>query len=144
MRCRYLAKFKFDLLCIQGLPYQGNPPAAPDHNITIQFSEFTYCNDKFSPETIIAKMNKYQPRLDELQVQNWTVAPFMVLTAGACASTHVPTMTLLHDKLKISKPSTKQTCIKINNIAIHHAMSILLHKCRLENNQPLPTSQDPP
>jgi hypothetical protein len=88
-------------------------------------------------------MNKYQPLLDELQAQNWTVAPLMVLTVGARASTHVPTMTLLYDKLKIPKPSIKQTCIKINNIAIHHAMSILLNKRRLENNQPLATPQDP-
>jgi hypothetical protein len=144
MHCRCLARFKPDLLCIQGLPYQGLPPIAPNHNITIQFIEFTYCNDRFSPETITTKINKYQLLLDELQAQNWTVAPLMVLTAGARASTHVSTMTLLHDKLKIPKPSIKQTCIKINNIAIHHAMSILLHKRHLKNNQPLPTSQDPP
>jgi hypothetical protein len=61
-------------------------------------------------------MNKYQPLIDELQAQKWTVAPLMVLTAGARASTHITTMTLLHDKLKIPKPSIKQICIKINTL----------------------------
>jgi hypothetical protein len=70
MCCRCLARFKPDLLCVQDLPYQGNPPTAPDHNIIIQFIEFTYCNDRFSLETITAKTNKYQPLLDELQAQN--------------------------------------------------------------------------
>jgi hypothetical protein len=143
-RCRCLVKLKPDLLCVQGLPYQGIPPTAPDHNLTIQFIEFTYCNDRFSHDTITVKTNKYQALLHELQAHNWKVAPLIVLTASARASTHVTTMTLLHDKLKIPKPSIKQTCIKINNIVIHHAMSILLHKHRIENNQPLPTPQDPP
>jgi hypothetical protein len=111
MRCRCPARLRPDLLCIQGLPYQGNPPTAPDHNVTIQFIEFTYCNDKFSLETIVAKTNKYQPLVDELEAHNWKIAPFMVLTVGARASTHVTTMTLLYDKLKIPKPSIKQTCI---------------------------------
>jgi hypothetical protein len=74
MHCRCPARLKPDLLCVQGLPYQGNPPTAPDRNITIQFIEFTYCNDRFSHESITTKMNKYQPPLDALQAQNWTVA----------------------------------------------------------------------
>jgi hypothetical protein len=142
--CRYLARLKPDLLCVQGIPHQGNPPTTLDQRLTIQFIEFTYYNDRFSPETITAKTNKYQPLLDKLQALNWKVAPLIVLTTSARASTHVTTMTLLHDKLKIPKPSIKQTCIKINNIAMHHAMSILLHKRRIENNQPLPTPHDPP
>jgi hypothetical protein len=54
-RYRCPTRLKPNWLCVQGLPYQGNPPIAPDHNITIKFIEFTYYNDRFSPETIIAK-----------------------------------------------------------------------------------------
>jgi hypothetical protein len=82
-RYHCLAKLKPDMLCVQDLPYQSNPPTTPDHNITIQFIEFTYCNDRFSPETIAAKINKYQSLHDELQAQNWTVATLMVLTTRA-------------------------------------------------------------
>jgi hypothetical protein len=56
IRCRCLARLKPDLLCVQGLPYQSQPPTAPD--LTIQLIEFTYCNDRFSPETITAKTKK--------------------------------------------------------------------------------------
>jgi hypothetical protein len=70
MRYRCLARLQPDLLCVQGIPSQGNPPTALDFHIIIQFFEFTYCNDRFSAETITAKINKYQPILDKLQVQN--------------------------------------------------------------------------
>jgi hypothetical protein len=138
MRCHSPTRFKPDLLYVQGLPYQSNPPIGPNRNITIQFSEFIFCNDRFWPNIVAAKTNKYQPLLDRICAKNWSVAPLMVLTTGACASTHTPTMTLLHDQLQIPKPTIKQTCIKINTIAIHHTMSILLHKHNIENNQPLP------
>jgi hypothetical protein len=44
-RCYCNAHFKPDLLCVQGIPYQYPPPTTPTSSITIQFIEFTFCND---------------------------------------------------------------------------------------------------
>ena len=41
-------------------------------------------------------------------------------------------------------PTIKNTFKNINTIAIKYAMSILLHKRRIENHQPLPQTLDPP
>ena len=54
-RCHYNARFKPDIICVKGLPYQANPPTTPKNNLKIQFIEFTYCNDRFSLETITRK-----------------------------------------------------------------------------------------
>jgi hypothetical protein len=116
----------------------------PNPILTIQFIEFTYCNDRFSPEKILAKTSKYQPLIDNIHENGWFIAPVIVITTGIRATTHIPSMALLHDKLKLPKSVIKQTCININNIAIHHAMSILLHKCKLEINQRLAILLDPP
>jgi hypothetical protein len=97
-----------------------------------------------SPEKILAKTNKYQLLIDNICANGWSIALLMVITSGVRAAMHIPSMTLLHDTLKISKPAIKQTCININNIAIHHAMSKLLHKRKIENNQSLPILHDPP
>ena len=48
-RCHCNARFRPDILCVKGLPYQNEPPTTTDQNLTIQFIEFTYCNDRFSP-----------------------------------------------------------------------------------------------
>jgi hypothetical protein len=133
-RCHCNARFKPDLLCVTGTPYQHQPPTAPTPTITIQFIEFTFCNDRFPLEAIARKTHKYEPLLQDLQAHGWTVAPLMVLTAGARATSHISTMTLLHDQLHIPRSLIKQTCTNINIIAIHHAMSILLYKRKLENN----------
>ena len=82
-RCHCNARLKPDLLCIKGLPYQGTPPSNPTYNLTIQYIEFTYTNDKFSQETINNKIQKYQPLIDNLKHQGWKVDPLIVITAGA-------------------------------------------------------------
>jgi hypothetical protein len=46
-RCHCNVCFKPDLLCIIGLPYQHQPPAISLPTLTIQFIEFTFCNDRF-------------------------------------------------------------------------------------------------
>jgi hypothetical protein len=50
-------------------------------------------------------------------------------------------MELLETKLKIPKTTIKHTFKEINTIAIQHAGSIILHKRKIENNQPLPLDQ---
>jgi hypothetical protein len=81
--CSCNARFRPDILCVRGLPYNSGPLAQPHPNLVIQFIEFTFCNDRFSLDTIDLKNTKYQPLIATLQSQSWNVAPLMVLTAGA-------------------------------------------------------------
>jgi hypothetical protein len=119
-------------------------PTDVDPNLTIQFIEFTYCNDRFSPETIEAKNNKYKPLIDSIASRGWKIKPLIVITAGARATAHIPSMKILEENLKIPMATIKNTFKNINTIAIQYAMSILLHKRRIENHQPLPQNLDPP
>jgi hypothetical protein len=143
-RCHCNARFRPDILCVKGLPYQNDPPIDIDPNLTIQFIEFTYCNDRFSPEAIEAKNNKYKPLIDSIASRGWKIEPLIVITAGARATAHIPSMKILEENLKIPMVTFKNTFKNINTIAIQYAMSILLHKRRIENHQPLPQNLDPP
>ena len=55
-RCNCNARFKPDILCVKGLPYQPSPPTEPNDTLTIQFIEFTYCNDRIPYEIINRKI----------------------------------------------------------------------------------------
>ena len=100
-RCHYNARFKLDIICVKGLPYQANPPNTPENNLKIQFIEFTYCNDRFSPETITRKTEKYQVLIENITSRGWNVEPLIIITTGARATTHIPSMKILEEKLKI-------------------------------------------
>jgi hypothetical protein len=115
-----------------------------DPNLTIQFIEFTYYNDIFSPETIEAKNSKYKPLIDSIAARGWKVDPLIIIIAGAIATTHIPSMKSIENRFNIPMPTIKNTFKNINTIAIKYAMSILLHKRRIEDHQPLPQSLDPP
>ena len=141
-RCHCNARFKPDIICIKGLPYQANPTTTLENNLKIQFIEFTYCNDRFSLETISRKTVKYQPLIDNITNRGRNVEPLMVITAGARATTHIYSMKSLEEKFNIPKETIRQTFTEINTIAIQHAMSIILHKRRLENNEPLPVDRN--
>ena len=83
-RCQCNARLKPDLSYIKRLPYQNIPPPTlenihpqePTHqntptpflanNLTIQFIEFTYMNDRFPQETINNKTLKYQPLINDI------------------------------------------------------------------------------
>ena len=136
-RCHCNARLKRDLLCIKGHPYQSNPPTIPNNNLKIQFIEFTYCNDRFSLESINRKIEKYQPLIEDIKNKGWMVEPLIVIRARARASTHIPSMKILEFS-KIPEKTIRNTFKEINTIAIHHAMSIILHKRKIENNEPLP------
>ena len=86
----------------------------------------------------------YEITVTHIAALGWKIDPLIVITAGARAATHIPSMKLLEDKFKLPMPSIRTTFKNINTIAIQYAMSILLHKRRLENHQPLPQAQDPP
>ena len=54
-RCHCNARFKPDIICVKGLPYQANPPNNLENNFKIQFNDFAYSNDRFLLETITRK-----------------------------------------------------------------------------------------
>jgi hypothetical protein len=137
-RCHCNSRLRPDLLCVQGLPYLSNPPDIINTSLTIQFLEFTYTNDRYPEDKITAKINKYEPLLDNIQARGWKVAPLIVISAGVRGTTHVPAITQLKTTYKFSETLIKSTLTNINTIAIQHLSSIILHKRRLENNQPLP------
>ena len=117
-RCHYNTRFKPDIICVKGLSYQANPPTTLKNNLKIQFIEFTYCNDRFSPKTISRKTEKYQPLIDNITNMGWNVEPLIVISAGARATTHIPSMKILEEMFKIPKETIRQTFTEINTIAI--------------------------
>jgi ribonuclease HI len=137
-RCHCIACLRPDILCIQGAPYLGNPPSCVDPSLKIQFIEFTYTNDRSPADRVNAKIAKYQPLINDIQALGWKVAPIIIITAGARGTTHIPSITQLHTTDKYKKSIIKNTLINVNTIAIQYLTSIILHKCRLENHQPLP------
>jgi hypothetical protein len=69
--------------------------------------------------------------LEDIKTYGWNVAPLIVITA-------------LTKYCDMKKPDIIETFVNINTIAIKYLTSIILHKRRLENNQPLPNPYDPP
>jgi hypothetical protein len=61
----------------------------------------------------------------------------MVLASGARATTHIPSMQELETKLKLPTTQIRNTFKQINVIATQYAHSILVHKRRIENRQPI-------
>jgi hypothetical protein len=119
-------------------PYNAEPPQEPNHILTIQFIEFTYCNDKYSPAKIQEKTNKYLGLINDIKARGWNVDPLITLTACARGSTHKNTITKLKRAYSLPKDIIEPTVSQLNIIAIKYAMNILLFKRKLENNQPLP------
>ena len=77
------------------IPYKNEPPTNIDQNLIIQFIEFTYCNDKLSPETLEAKANKYRPLIENITARGWKINPLIIITADARAATHTPSIKIL-------------------------------------------------
>ena len=109
-------------------------------NLTIQFIDFTYTNDRFPHDTINNKIQKYQPLIKDITHQGWKIDPLIVITAGARGTTHAPSIKQIEQTFKLHINPVKHTFKEINTIAIQYASSILLHKRRIENNQPIPTA----
>ena len=106
--------------------------------------ESTYCNDKIPNYTIIRRRKKYKPLIDNIINRDWKIDPLIVITAGARAATHTPSMKSIETIFKIPKINIKHTFEEIYVIALQYAMPIILHKRRIENNEPLPTNTQPP
>ena len=127
-RCHCNARFKPDLLCVKGLPYQSLPPTELNENLTIQSIEFTYSNDRIPNDTTTKKTSKYKPLIDNISNRGWKIDPLIVIIAGARAVTHIPSMKSIEVIFKIPKINIKHTFEEINVIAIQYAMSIILKR----------------
>jgi hypothetical protein len=62
-RCQCSSHLRLNILCLIGHPYGTTPPTRPSPNISIQIIEFTYCNDRFSPTTVLKKWKNINPLL---------------------------------------------------------------------------------
>jgi hypothetical protein len=125
-------------MCIHNHPYNAKPPTKPSPTLTVQFIEFTYCNDRFSLDKINEKTIKYQGLIDDIKARGWNVDPLLVLTTGTRGSTHTNTLSALTNSYKIPKTLIVPMVSQLNINAIKYAMTILLYKRKLENNQPIP------
>jgi hypothetical protein len=137
-RCQCNARLRPDILCIRNHPYNAEPPQEPNHTLIVQFIEFTYCNDRYSPDKIQDKTDKYQGLINDIKARGWNVYPLITLTAGARGSIHKNTISKLKHTYSLPKNIIDPMVSQLNIIAIKYAMNILLFKRKLENNQPLP------
>jgi hypothetical protein len=80
-RCHCNAKLKPDILCIRNHPYNAKPPQEPNQTLTVQFIEFTYCNDRYSSNKIQEKTKKYLDLITDIKARGWNVDPLITLTA---------------------------------------------------------------
>ena len=141
-RCHCNARLKPDILCAQGIPYNGTPPLHLDPNIKIQFIEFTYTNNQFAAERIQRKINKFTPLMNELRQQGWTTPLILILTGGARGTTHTLTFQALHKQLHLPKDAIKSTLTSQYYLDI---TSCLHHPPEKKNRtQPTPPSYTRP
>ena len=143
-RCTCNAHFRPYILCIKGHPYQGTSPPLLQQNLIVQFVGFTHTNDRFSNEKIITKQLKYQPLLEDIKTYGWNIDPLIVITASVKGTTHSPSISALIKHCNMTKIDIIEIFVNINTIAIRYLTSIILHKRRLKNNQPLLNPYDPP
>ena len=68
-RCQCDARLRLDMLCICNHPYNAEPPQEPHHTLTIQFIEFTYYNDRYSPDKIQEKNDKYFRLINDIKAR---------------------------------------------------------------------------
>jgi hypothetical protein len=137
-RCQCNAKLRPDILCICNHPNNAEPPKEPNHTLTVQFIEFTYCNDRYSLDKIQEKTDKYLGLINDIKARGWNVDPLITLTTGARGSTHKNTISELKRAYSLPNNIIEPMVSQLNIIAIKYAMNILLFKRKLENNQPLP------
>jgi hypothetical protein len=124
--------------CIRNHPYNAEPLVQPNPTLTVQFIEFTYCNDRYSPDKINEKIAKYEGLIEDIKARGWKVDPLLVLTTGAQGSTHKTTISALKNLYTMPKTLIEPRVSQLNTNTIKYAMNILLYKRKLENNQPVP------
>ena len=122
------AKLRPNILCIRNHPYNVVPPQEPNHTLTMQFIEFTYCNERYSLEKIQEKIDKYRGLINNIKARGWNVDPLITLTARARGSTHKSTIFELKHAFSIPKNVIEPMVSQLNIIAIKYAMNILFFK----------------
>jgi hypothetical protein len=137
-RCQYNAKLRPHILCIRNHPYNADPPQGPNYTLTVQFIEFTYCNDRYSPDKNQEITDKYLGLINDNKARGWNVDPLITLTARARGSTHKNTISELKQAYSLPKKIIEPMVSQLKILAIKYAMNILVFKRKLENNQPLP------
>ena len=84
--CTCLAILKPDILCVLGAPIDNQPPPlTPAPPNVIQFTEYTYCHDKFpNTATTGKKMLNTTHSYKQLEVRTtgWQVDPLITITVG--------------------------------------------------------------
>jgi hypothetical protein len=76
-RCQCNAKLRPEILCICNHPYNIEPPIQPNPTLTVQFIEFTYCNDRYSLDKINEKIVKYKGLIEDIKARGWKVDPLL-------------------------------------------------------------------
>jgi hypothetical protein len=71
------------------------PPTYPTPEVTIQFVEFTYYNDRFLLEKTVEKETKYAPLIENIRNKGWQIAALIVITTGIKGAIHQATKTQL-------------------------------------------------
>ena len=102
-RCQCNAKLSPNILCIQNHPYNVEPLQGPNSTLTVQFIELTYCNDRYFPNKIQEKTNKYLSLTNDIKARGWKVDPLITLTAGARGSTHKNTISKFKQVFSLPK-----------------------------------------
>jgi hypothetical protein len=113
-RCQCNAKLRPDILCICNHLYNEEPPKEPNPTLIVQFIEFTYCNDRYSPNKIQEKTEKYQGLIDDITARGWNVDPLLVLNVGARGSTHKNTISTLKNLYTIPKTLIEPMVSQLN------------------------------
>ena len=75
--------------------------------------------------------------INNIKARGWNAVPLIVLASGARATTHIPSTAKLETKLKLPTSQIRITFRQINIIATQYVHSILIHKRRIENRQPV-------
>lgn len=94
LKCKCLTCLFPNIPCIKGTTPHDTHPFQPSSQLHIQFIEFTYCNDIFSPTTI-EWQTRLVPRLHQL---GWN-SPHLIIIADICGAIHKSSI----DKMKIFK-----------------------------------------
>jgi hypothetical protein len=67
--CKCNIRLKSNILLVLNHPHDKPPLVKPITNVTIQFVECTYCNDKFPPKKIIEIKTKYVALIEDIKQQ---------------------------------------------------------------------------
>jgi hypothetical protein len=132
-------RLKLDILILLNHSYNNPSPSQPTPNVTIQFIEFTYCNDRFPTEKVTGKETKYAPLIRAIQNRGWNVAPLIVITTGTKRRHNQTTKTHLNQSLlKLKNVNTKNMLNTIPKMQSNSSWTSFSPKEELKTNNHSP------